>query len=159
MAGMIRLLRLAGAAAALTVAVAACSSGTDSSGSAAPSAATTSAAALPTSAPAGGEATSSDDNGGGSASNGPAAANGTITIQDFAFGAPVTVRPRAMIKVTNADRIAHDIASDDQDNFRTPLLNRGESATFTAPAQPGTYKFSCTVHAQMQDAGTLVVQG
>jgi plastocyanin len=150
---MKRLLRLAGAAAALTVAIAACSSGNDSSGSAAPSVATT------TSAPAGGEATSSDDSGGGSAGNRPAAGNGTITIQDFAFGAPLTVRPGAMIKVTNVDRTAHDIASDDQDDFRTPLLNHGEFATFTAPIQPGTYKFSCTVHAQMQDAGTLIVQG
>ncbi len=40
-----------------------------------------------------------------------------------------------------------------------PLLNQGESATFTAPTQPGTYKFSCTVHAQMQEIGTLIVQG
>ena len=39
---------------------------------------------------------------------------------------------------------------------RTPLLNEGESATFTAPTQPGTYKFSCTVHAQMQGIGTLI---
>jgi plastocyanin len=62
-----------------------------------------------------------------------------------------------MITVTNTDRTAHDIASDDQDRFRTPLLNQGESATFTAPGQPGTYKFSCTVHAQMRGIGTLIV--
>ncbi len=157
---MKRLLRLAVAAAALPAAIAACSSGNDSSGSAAPSVATTTSAAPPTtSAPAGGEATSSDDNGGGSTGNAPAAANGTITIHDFAFGPPLTVRPGAVIKVANADRAAHDIASDDQENFRTPLLNRGENATFTAPTQPGTYRFSCTVHARMQDAGTLIVQG
>ena len=156
MAGVKRLLRLAGAAAAVTVAIAACSSGNDSSGSAAPAVATTSAAAPTTSAPAGGEAASSDDNGGGS-ENGPAADSGTITIKDFAFGAPLTVRPGAMIKVTNADITAHDVASNDQDTFRTPLLNQNESATFTAPTQPGTYKFSCTVHAQMQGIGTLIV--
>ena len=146
-----RLARLAGAAAAVTLVIAACSSGNDSSGSTEPSVATTSAAA-PTSAPAGGEATGSED-------NGPAAGSGTITIKDFAFGAPLTVRPGATIKVTNADRVAHDVASDDQGRFRTPLLNEGESATFTAPTQPGTYKFSCTVHAQMQGIGTLIVQG
>jgi plastocyanin len=155
-AGMKRLLRLAGAAAALTVAIAACSSGNDSSDSAAPSVATTSAAAPTTSAPAGGEATSSDDNGGGSG-GGRAADSGTISIKDFAFGAPLTVRPGATIKVTNMDTAAHDVASDDEGRFRTPLLNEGESATFTAPTQPGTYKFSCTVHAQMQGIGTLIV--
>ncbi len=157
MAGMNRLLRLAGAAAAVTVAIAAYSSGNDSSDSAAPSVATTSAAAPTTDAPAGGEATSSDDNGGGSDDNGPAADSGTITIKDFAFGAPLTVRPGATIKVTNMAGPAHDVASDDQETFRTPLLNQGESATFTAPTQPGTYMFSCTVHAQMQGIGTLIV--
>jgi plastocyanin len=155
---MKRLLRLAGAAAALTLAIAACSSGNDSSDSAAPSVATTTSAAAPTtSAPAGGEATSSDDKGGGSDDNGPGASSGTITIQNFTFGAPLTVRPGAMIKVSNMDDAAHDVASDDQEQFRTPLLNQGESATFTAPTEPGTYKFSCTVHGQMQGIGTLIV--
>ena len=155
---MKRLLRLAGAAAAVTLAIAACSSGDDSSDSAAPSVATTTSAAAPTtSAPAGGEASSSDDNGGGSDDKGPAAGSGTITIQAFAFGAPLTVRPGATIKVTNMDVAAHDVASDDEGGFRTPLLNQGESATFAAPSQPGTYKFSCTVHAQMRGIGTLIV--
>jgi plastocyanin len=155
---MTRLLRLAAAAAAVAIAIAACSSGNDSSGSAAPSVATTTSAAAPTtSAPAGGEASSSsssDDNGGGKAAD-----SGTITIQNFAFGAPLTVRPGAMIKVTNQDGAAHDVASDDSGKFRTPLLNQGESATFTAPTEPGTYKFSCTVHAQMSGIGTLIVHG
>jgi plastocyanin len=160
-AGMKRLLRLAGAAAALTLAIAACSSGDDSSDSAAPSVATTTSAAAPTtSAPGGGEATGTDDNGGGgSDDNGPAASTGTITIKDFAFGAPLTVKPGATISVSNQDTTAHDVASDDAGNFRTPLLNKGESATFTAPTQPGTYKFSCTVHAQMRGIGTLIVHG
>jgi plastocyanin len=151
---MKRLLRLAGAAAALTLAIAACSSGNDSSDSAAPSVATTtSAAAATTSAPAGGEASSS----GGSEDDGPAAGSATITIQDFAFGAPLTVRPGAMITVTNKDAAAHDVASDEDGRFRTPLLNKNESATFTAPTQTGTYKYSCTVHPQMQGVGTLIV--
>ena len=158
MAGLKRLLRLTVAAAALTAAIAACSSGNDSSGSAAPSVATTTSAAAPTtSAPAGGEATSSDGGGSGGSDDGQAAGSGTITIKDFAFGAPLTVRPGATIKVTNQDATAHDVSSDDEGRFRTPLLNRDESATFTAPTQPGTYKFSCTVHGQMQGLGTLIV--
>jgi plastocyanin len=155
---MKRLLRLAFAAAALTAAIAACSSANGSSGSAAPSVATTTSAAAPTtSAPAGGEATSSDDGGSGGSDDGQAAGSGTITIKDFAFGAPLTVRPGATIKVTNQDAAAHDVSSDDEGRFRTPLLNKDESATFTAPTQPGTYKFSCTVHGQMQGIGTLIV--
>jgi plastocyanin len=151
---MNRLLRLAGAAAAVAITIAACSSGDNSPSSAAPSVATTTSAAAPTtSAPAGGEATSSADD------NGPAAGSGTITIQDFAFGAPLTVKPGAMITVTNMDGAAHDVASDDAGKFRTPLLNQGENATFTAPTAPGTYKFSCTVHAQMRGTGTLIVHG
>ena len=158
MAGLKRLLRLTVAAAALTAAIAACSSGNDSSGSAAPSVATTTSAAAPTtSAPAGGEATSSDGGGSGGSDDGQAAGSGTITIKDFAFGAPLTVRPGATIKVTNQDATAHDVSSDDEGRFRTPLLNKDESATFTAPTQPGTYKFSCTVHGQMQGIGTLIV--
>jgi plastocyanin len=157
-AGLHRLLRLTVAAAALTAAIAACSSGNDSSGSAAPSVATTTSAAAPTtSAPAGGEATSSDGGGSGGSDDGQAAGSGTITIKDFAFGAPLTVRPGATIKVTNQDAAAHDVSSDDEGRFRTPLLNKDESATFTAPTQPGTYKFSCTVHGQMQGIGTLIV--
>jgi len=157
-AGLKRLLRLTVAAAALTAAIAACSSGNDSSGSAAPSVATTTSAAAPTtSAPAGGEATSSDGGSSGGSDDGQAAGSGTITIKDFAFGAPLTVRPGATIKVTNQDAAAHDVSSDDEGRFRTPLLNKDESATFTAPTQPGTYKFSCTVHGQMQGIGTLIV--
>ena len=64
-----------------------------------------------------------------------------------------------MITVTNADRVAHDVVLRRPDKFRTPLLNQGENATFTAPTVPGTYKFSCTVHAQMQGIGTLIVHG
>src|SRR3954454_10855764 len=138
------------APAALTAAIAACSSGNDSAGSAAPIVATTTSAAAPTtSAPAGGEAVGSHDDGGsGGSDNGRAAGSGTITIKDFAFGGPLAVRPGATIKVTNQDAAAHDLSSDDEGRFRTPLLNKGETATFTAPTQPGTYKFSCTVHGQ-----------
>jgi plastocyanin len=147
---MNRLLRLAVAAAAAVLAVAACSSGDDSSPAAAPSAATTTSAAAPTtSAPGGGEGTGSSAAGQDS---------GTITIQNFSFGAPLTVAPGATIKVTNMDVAAHDAVSDDG-KFKTSLLQQGESATFTAPTAPGTYKFSCSVHANMTGIGTLTVKG
>jgi plastocyanin len=148
---MNRLLRLAAAAAAVAIAVAACSSGDDSASSAAPGVATTtSAAAAPTtSAPAGGEGSTSAGEDSGKDS-------GTITIQNFAFGDPLTVKAGATVKVTNMDVAAHDAVSDDG-KFKTALLKQGESATFTAPAKPGTYKFSCSVHANMTGIGTLTV--
>ena len=62
------------------------------------------------------------------------------------------------MKVTNQDVAAHDAVSDDG-KFKTPLLKQGESATFTAPTAPGTYKFSCSVHANMTGIGTLTVKG
>jgi plastocyanin len=147
-AGMTRLLRLAAAAAAVAIGVAACSSGNDSSGSAAPGVATTTSGAAPTtSAPAGGE--------GSSASTGSA----SITIQNFAFGDPITIAPGTSVKVTNMDTAGHDLVSDDTGKFAVPILDQGESRTFTAPTAPGTYKFSCTVHANMKSIGTLIVQG
>jgi plastocyanin len=147
---MYRLLRLAAAAAAAAIAVAACSSGDDSSGSAAPGVATTTSAATAptTSAPGGGE---------GSSTAGEDSA--TITIENFTFGDPITVAPGTMIKVTNMDTAGHDLASDDAGKFKTPVLKKGESATFTAPSEAGTYKFSCTVHANMHGIGTLTVKG
>jgi plastocyanin len=150
---MTRLLRLLVAAAAAVLAVAACSSGDDSppaaAGSSAPAApSATSAPATATSAPGGGEDSSSSSSG------------GTIKIEDFKFGAPLTVGPGAKIEVENEDTAKHDVVSDDGASFKTPLLGQGEKTTFTAPTKPGTYKFSCSVHpASMSGIGTLVVKG
>jgi len=148
---MTRLFRLALAAAAAVLAVAACSSDDGSSSTGSPSVAApsvTSAPATTTSAPAGGEG-----------SEPAGAAGGTITIKDFKYGAPLTVKPGARIEVVNEDVAGHDVVSDDG-KFKTPTLAQGEKATFTAPAEPGTYKFSCSLHpASMSGIGTLIVQG
>jgi plastocyanin len=142
---MNRLLRLAAAAAAVAFVVAACGSDSDSdAGSAAPPATTSAAAEASTSAPGGGEGT-------------PATA--AITIKDFKYGEPLTVAPGTVVTVTNEDSAGHDAVSDDG-KFKTPVLAKGESATFTAPAEPGTYKFSCTLHlSSMSGIGTLIVSG
>ncbi len=90
---------------------------------------------------------------------GGAAAAATITIKDFKFGAPVTVKPGDTVKVVNEDGASHDVVGDEAD-FKTPTLGQGESATFTAPNEPGEYKFSCSLHpASMSGIGTLIVQG
>jgi len=129
---MMRLLRLTVAAMVAALAVAACSSN-DSATNAPPATTTT----------AGG--------GGGQA-------GATITIKDFKFGDPITVKPGESVKVTNEDGAAHNAVADDG-SFKTEDLENGESATFTAPTKPGSYKFSCTLHSSMSGIGTLVVQG
>lgn len=146
---MTRLLRLAAAAAAAVIAIAACSSGDDDTAGAAGTTAAPAATSAPaTSAPAGGEGTSSSSSEGGS-----------ITIKDFKYGEPLTVAPGAVIEVQNEDTAGHDVVSDDG-KFKTPVLGKGEKATFTAPTEPGTYKFSCSLHpASMSGIGTLIVQG
>jgi plastocyanin len=142
---MTRLIKLAVGAAAIAVAVAACSSG-DASTSAAPSSAAATSAAATSAA-----ATS----GGGTATSAAA----TITIQGFKFGDPITVAPGATVTVSNKDTAGHNVVSDDAGKFRTPVIQQNESSTFTAPTAPGTYKFSCTIHANMKGIGTLIVQG
>jgi plastocyanin len=130
---MMRLLRIAVAALIAALAVAAC--GGDDGGS------TTNTPSPATTAPATG--------GGGEAS---------ITIENFSFGTPLTVKPGATVTVTNKDGAAHNAVSDDGSSFKTPDLGKDESATFTAPGTPGSYKFSCTLHSSMSGIGTLVVQ-
>jgi plastocyanin len=130
-----RLLRLAVAALFAALVVAACSSNNGSSNTPG----------------------STTSGGGGGGGGGSAAA--TITIKDFKFGDPITVKPGAAVKVTNADGASHNVTSDDGNSFKTADLAQGESATFTAPSTPGTYKFSCTLHSNMSGIGTLTVQG
>jgi plastocyanin len=129
---MMRLLRLAALAMVAALAVAACSSNDTTTDT--PAATTT----------AGG-------GGGGQA-------GATITIKNFKFGDPVTVKPGESVKVTNEDGAAHNAVADDG-SFKTEDLENGESATFTAPSKPGSYKFSCTLHSSMSGIGTLIVQG
>jgi plastocyanin len=159
---MNRILRLAVAGAAVAAFVAACSSDSDSgtaAGTSAPAATSAAATSAPaTSAPATSAAATSAP--ATSAGGAPAAGSGTITVRDFKYGEPLTVAPGATITVVNEDTAGHDVVSDDEGRFKTPVLGKGERATFAAPMEPGTYKFSCSVHpGSMTGIGTLVVQG
>jgi plastocyanin len=159
---MRRILRLAFAAAAVTAVVAACSSDPDS-GTAAPagtSSAPTSSAPSPSGpAPSTGTSSAATSSAATSSAGAGSAATASITIKDFRYGDPVTVAPGATITVTNEDAAGHDVVSDDG-KFKTPSLGQGEKSTFTAPTEPGTYKFSCSLHPRsMSGIGTLIVQG
>jgi plastocyanin len=82
-------------------------------------------------------------------------AGDTITIKNFMFGAPITVKAGATVTVKNTDPTTHTVAANDK-SFDTGEIVAGTSATFVAP-KAGTYKFHCNIHNYMQ--GTLNVTG
>jgi plastocyanin len=103
--------------------------------------------------PYGGGGQPATDTGGDTGTDAPA--GGTITISDFDFGGETVVAPGATITVSNTDGAPHTVTADDGE-FDTGQIAGGESATFTAPTEPGTYEFFCGVHPSM--TGSLVVQ-
>lgn len=95
------------------------------------------------------------DTGSGADTGGADAEAGTITIADFAYGEPLTVAPEALIRVVNEDSAEHDVDAKDGTSFDTDLLGQGEELTFNAPAEEGTYDFTCSNHPNM--SGQLIV--
>jgi len=83
----------------------------------------------------------------------PAAA-GVITIKSFAYTVPAHVSPGEKITVRNEDSTAHTVTADAGSAFSVNVPPGG-TATFTAPAKPGSYPFHCTYHANMH--GKLTV--
>lgn len=84
-----------------------------------------------------------------------AAAAPMITINDFAYDVSGPVSAGATVSVKNNDDVAHTVTSDSGNQFAVKV-SPGSTATFTAPATAGTYKFHCKYHANMH--GKLVVQ-
>jgi plastocyanin len=83
----------------------------------------------------------------------PAAA-GVIMIKNFAYVVPARVSPGEKITVRNQDSTAHTVTADAGGAFSVNVPPSG-TATFTAPAKPGSYPFHCTYHANMH--GKLTV--
>lgn len=84
-----------------------------------------------------------------------AAAKAKITIKDFKYQVPASVKPGQKITVTNSDNVNHTVTSDKDGLFDVKVDSNGGTKTFTAPSKPGKYPFHCTYHANMH--GTLVV--
>lgn len=78
-----------------------------------------------------------------------------ITIKNFAYMVPTSVRPDSRVAVKNTDQVAHTVTTDQSDLFDV-TVSPGATARFTAPSMPGAYKFHCTFHSNMH--GTLVVK-
>jgi plastocyanin len=79
----------------------------------------------------------------------------TVTIKDFAFDGPSSVAPGTEVTVMNEDSEAHTLTADGAGGFDVKI-DPGASATFTAPAKPGSYPYHCTYHSNMH--GTLAVR-
>lgn len=58
------------------------------------------------------------------------------------------------MRVTNKDSVAHTVTADSGQAFDV-TVQPGQTATFTAPATAGSYKFHCTFHSTMH--GMLTV--
>ena len=97
---------------------------------------------------------SSSSSSSGASSSDAGSSASTITISDFAFSTPDSVSPGATITVDNQDGTDHTVTSDDGDAFDDSATPG--TSTFTAPTEPGTYPFHCSIHPEMH--GTLVVK-
>jgi plastocyanin len=131
-------------AASLAVGLSACGSSAESPGSAAPGNAPQTSSS-PTFSPS---LTS--------AATKPAAAAPVVTIKNFEYTVAKFVAPGAEVVSVNNDSEAHTITSAKKGAFDVKVDPAGATATFKAPAKPGTYPFVCQFHAGMK--GTLVVR-
>ncbi|WP_411374689.1 cupredoxin domain-containing protein [Arthrobacter sp. MPF02] len=87
----------------------------------------------------------------GSAQTGAA----VITIKDFKYEVPASVKPGAMVTVTNADSAPHTVTAKDKGGFDNEVRG-GATVIFQAPDAPGEYDIICSFHPQM--TGALVVK-
>jgi plastocyanin len=78
-----------------------------------------------------------------------------VTIQNFKFSpATLTVKPGTKVSVTNKDTATHTLTSN-TGKFDTGDIQFNSTGSFTAPSQPGSYGYHCTVHPFM--VGTIIV--
>jgi plastocyanin len=112
----------------------------------------------PTTAPAetGGYGASDDAGavaGGGTGAPAEAAA-ASLEISGFDFGA-ATVAPGGDVTVDNRDSATHTVTATGGE-FDSGEVSGGDTGSFTAPDERGSYEFQCEIHPEM--AGTLTVR-
>ena len=80
----------------------------------------------------------------------------SVSLQNNLFNPPdILVAPSAVVTFTNADGINHNVIFANQGITSIGVWPSG-TRTATMPAAPGTYSFTCTLHAGMN--GTVKVQ-
>jgi plastocyanin len=107
------------------------------------------------SAPKSSAHTSPASSSGASGKSAPTAAAAMITIKNFAFQGPASVKPGTKVMVMNADSETHSVTSDISGLFDVNV-DAGGTATLTAPSKPGSYPYHCKYHSTMH--GMLVVK-
>ncbi|MHA7303617.1 cupredoxin domain-containing protein [Pseudarthrobacter sp. MDT1-22] len=83
------------------------------------------------------------------------AGEAVITIKDFAYEVPASVKPGATVTVTNADSAPHTLTAKDKGGFDIEVPG-GATVIFQAPDAAGEHGIICSFHPQM--TGTLVVK-
>jgi plastocyanin len=84
-----------------------------------------------------------------------AASAATITIENMAFGDPITVAPGAEVRIANNDSVEHSVTSQAEGVFDVHVDGQ-QKGTLIAPTEPGKYAFYCVYHPSMK--GTLIVE-
>lgn len=136
--------------------LAACGSSSDSS-TAQPKTSPTSSSKTepsPSSSPTSSSSTESSPSSSPTETAAAPSASATITIKDYAYKAPDSVKPGTEIMVKNDDSVAHTVTADSKSDFDV-TVQPGETKMITAPSSAGSYKFHCTFHSNMH--GTLKV--
>ena len=85
---------------------------------------------------------------------GGAAEEATITAADFSLTS-VTAKAGEDVYLDNTGEKPHTVTADDG-SFDTGTVQPGKEGEFTAPSEPGTYAYHCSIHATM--TGTLTVE-
>jgi plastocyanin len=78
-----------------------------------------------------------------------------LTIAGGAYDADLTVEPGATVTVHNTDSVPHNVVAENG-SFRIDFIAPDEEAAFTAPSEPGQYRFVCTLQPNMR--ATLTVE-
>jgi plastocyanin len=78
----------------------------------------------------------------------------TIVAKDFSLTS-VTAKPGEDVYLSNEGTKTHTVTADDGSSFDTGNTAPGKEKEFTAPSEPGTYTYHCSIHASM--TGTLTV--
>ncbi len=87
-----------------------------------------------------------------------AAADGSVTIQNFAFApASVTVNAGDTVTWNNRDSTGHSATAGDG-TFDTGILSQGESGSYRFE-EAGTYSYFCTPHPGMKGSVRVVAAG
>ncbi|WP_200846879.1 hypothetical protein [Arthrobacter sp. 18067] len=73
----------------------------------------------------------------------PTAWEASIGIKNFGFEVPASVRPGAMIAVTNTDSAPHTLTAKDKGGFDVDVP-AGATVIFEAPDEAGEYAITCT---------------